>query len=157
MTGTISTCLWFDGKAEEAVNFYRSVFRNSRTLDVMRSGEQGPGPKGSVLAVNFELNGHPFVALNGGPQYAFTPAISLFIHCQDQDEVDWYWDRLLDGGQPNRCGWLADRYGLCWQVVPEVLAAMLQDPDAAKAGRTMRAMLAMTKLNIAELKRAYDG
>jgi predicted 3-demethylubiquinone-9 3-methyltransferase (glyoxalase superfamily) len=154
---TISTCLWFDGQAEEAVNFYRSVFRNSRTLDVMRSGQQGPGPQGSVLAVNFELYGHPFVALNGGPQYAFTPAISLFIRCQDQDEVDWYWERLLEGGQPNRCGWLTDRYGLSWQVVPEVLNSMLQDRDAGKAGRAMRAMLAMTKLNIAELKRAYDG
>jgi predicted 3-demethylubiquinone-9 3-methyltransferase (glyoxalase superfamily) len=154
---TISTCLWFDGQAEEAVNFYRSVFRNSRTLDVMRSGQQGPGPQGSVLAVNFKLNGHPFVALNGGPQYAFTPAISLFIRCQDQDEVDWYWERLLEGGQPNRCGWLTDRYGLSWQVVPEVLNSMLQDRDAGKAGRAMRAMLAMTKLNIAELKRAYDG
>ena len=157
MTCTISTCLWFDGKAEEAVNFYRSVFRNSRTLDVMRFGEHGPGPKGSVMAVKFELNGHPFVALNGGPQFTFSSAISMFIRCQDQEEVDWYWDRLLEGGQPNRCGWLTDRYGLSWQVVPDALGAMLQDRDPAKAGRTMKAMLGMTKLNIAELMRAYDG
>jgi predicted 3-demethylubiquinone-9 3-methyltransferase (glyoxalase superfamily) len=157
MTSTISTCLWFDGKAEQAVDFYRSVFRNSRTLDVMRYGEQGPGPKGSVMAVNFELNGHPFVALNGGPLFTFSPAISLFVRCQDQDEVDWYWERLLAGGQPNKCGWLTDRYGLSWQVVPDALGAMLQDRDPAKANRTMKAMLTMTKLNIAELKRAYDG
>ena len=157
MTCTISTCLWFDGKAEEAVNFYRSVFRNSRTLDVMRFGEHGPGPKGSVMAVNFELNGHPFVALNGGPQFTLSPAISMFIRCQDQDEVDWYWDRLVEGGQPNQCGWLTDRYGLSWQVVPGALGTMLQDRDPAKANRTMKAMLGMTKLNIAELKRAYDG
>jgi len=157
MTSTISTCLWFDGKAEQAVDFYRSVFRNSRTLDVMRYGEQGPGPKGSVMAVNFELNGHPFVALNGGPLFTFSPAISLFIRCQDQDEVDWYWERLLAGGQANKCGWLTDRYGLSWQVVPDALGTMLQDRDPAKANRTMQAMLTMTKLNIAELKRAYDG
>jgi predicted 3-demethylubiquinone-9 3-methyltransferase (glyoxalase superfamily) len=157
MTSTISTCLWFNGQAEEAVSFYRSVFRDSRTLDVVRSGDQGPGPKGSVLAMNFELNGHSFVALNGGPQYTFSPAISLVVLCRNQEEVDRYWDRLLEGGRPNRCGWLTDRFGVSWQVVPEVLDKMLQDRDAAKANRAMQAMLSMTKLDIAELKRAYDG
>lgn len=153
----ISTCLWFDGKAEEAANFYLSIFKDSKVIDTMRWGDTGPGPKGSVLAVTFEINGYEILALNGGPHYSFTPAISLFVKCKTQDEVDHYWDRLLDGGKPMQCGWLTDKFGVSWQIVPTILGEMLQDKDKAKANRVMQAMMQMVKLDIPTLKRAYDG
>lgn len=154
----ISPCLWFDGKAEEAMNFYMSVFKNAKIVNVMRYGEAGPGPKGSVLAVTFELEGQEFIALNGGPQFQFTPAISMFVKCQTQAEVDDYWEKLLaGGGKTQQCGWLTDRYGVSWQIVPTVLGDMLQDKDAAKSQRAMQAMMKMVKLDIAALKKAFEG
>jgi predicted 3-demethylubiquinone-9 3-methyltransferase (glyoxalase superfamily) len=153
----ISTCLWFDGKAEEAANFYLSIFKDSKVLDTMRWRDTGPGPKGSVLAVTFEINGYEILALNGGPHYSFTPAISLFVKCQTQEEVDHYWDSLLAGGQAMKCGWLTDKFGVSWQIVPTILGEMLQDKDPAKANRVMQAMMQMVKLDIPTLKRAYDG
>jgi predicted 3-demethylubiquinone-9 3-methyltransferase (glyoxalase superfamily) len=151
----ITPCLWFDGKAEEALNFYASIFKNSRVYDVKRYGDAGPGTKGSVLAANVELDGQQFMALNGGPMFKFTPAISLFVSCDSQDEVDHYWNRLLEGGRPSQCGWLDDKYGVSWQIVPRALGEMLQDKDAAKANRVMQAMLKMVKLDIATLRQAY--
>ena len=153
----ISTCLWFDGKAEEAANFYTSIFKNSKIVDTMRWGDVGDGPKGSVLTVTFQIDGYEIVALNGGPHFSFTPAISLFVKCKTQEELDYYWDRLLDGGRPEHCGWLYDRFGLCWQIVPTILHEMLQDKDEAKANRVMAAMMKMIKLDIPALQRAYDG
>ena len=154
----ISTCLWFDGKAEEAMNFYLSIFKNGKVANVMRNGAAGPGQKGSVLAVTFELEGREFIGLNGGPHYQFTPAISMFVKCQTQAEVDDYWERLLaGGGKPQQCGWLTDKYGMSWQIVPAALGEMLQDKDAAKANRAMQAMTQMVKLDIAALQKAYDG
>jgi two-component system sensor histidine kinase QseC len=153
----ISACLWFDGKAEEAANFYVSIFKDSRIVDVMRCGEAGPWPKGSVLAVTFLLQGQAFMALNGGPQYSFTPAISFFVKCETQAEVDYFWEKLLaGGGKPVQCGWLTDKYGVSWQIVPTVLPEMLQNKDAAKAQRAMQAMMQMVKLDIAALKKAYE-
>jgi predicted 3-demethylubiquinone-9 3-methyltransferase (glyoxalase superfamily) len=151
----ITPCLWFDGKAEEAMTFYASIFKRSKVVDVMRYGEAGPGPKGTVMAVTFELDGQRFMALNGGPLYTFTPAISLFVSCETQDEIDAYWERLADGGKPVQCGWLTDKYGVSWQIVPKVLGDMLQDEDPEKSARVMRAMLGMVKLEIAGLERAY--
>jgi predicted 3-demethylubiquinone-9 3-methyltransferase (glyoxalase superfamily) len=148
--------LWFDGKAEEAARFYIAIFANSRIVEVMRYGNAGPGPPGSVMSVTFELEGKEFVALNGGPQFSFTPAISFFVSCETQAEVDALWDRLVAGGQPQRCGWLTDKFGLTWQIVPKVLGEMLQDPDAGKSARVMRAMLGMVKLDIAALRNAYE-
>jgi predicted 3-demethylubiquinone-9 3-methyltransferase (glyoxalase superfamily) len=148
--------LWFDGKAEEAARFYIAIFANSRIVEVMRYGNAGPGPPGSVMSVTFELEGEEFVALNGGPQFSFTPAISFFVSCETQAEVDALWDRLVAGGQPQRCGWLTDKFGLTWQIVPKVLGEMLQDPDAGKSARVMRAMLGMVKLDIAALRNAYE-
>ncbi len=153
----ISTCLWFDGKAEEAMNFYLSIFKDSKVLSVTRSGEAGPGPKGSVLVANFEIDGREFIALNGGPQFKFTPAVSFVVNCETQEEVDEYWEKLSAGGEPGQCGWLTDQFGLSWQVIPTILSRLLQDKDAAKAGRAMQAMLQMTKIDIAALQRAYDG
>ena len=154
----ISPCLWFDGKAEEAMNFYMSVFKNGKVVNVMRYGDAGPGPKGSVLAVTFELDGQEFIALNGGPQFQFTPAISMFVKCQTQAEVDDYWEKLLaGGGKPMQCGWLTDKYGVSWQIVPTVLGDMLQSKDAAKSQRAMQAMMKMVKLDIAALKKAFEG
>ncbi len=149
------TCLWFDDQGEEAAHFYMSVFKDSRLGRVHRYTEAGPGPQGAVATVEFELNGQKFLALNGGPQYSFTPATSLVIECADQAEVDYYWERLAEGGQEIACGWVQDKFGFCWQVVPTVLLDMITDPDAAKAARAMAAMLTMTKLDIAELERAY--
>jgi predicted 3-demethylubiquinone-9 3-methyltransferase (glyoxalase superfamily) len=148
--------LWFDGKAEEAARFYIAIFANSRIVEVMRYGNAGPGPPGAVMSVTFELEGEEFVALNGGPQFSFTPAISFFVSCETQAEVDALWDRLVAGGQPQRCGWLTDKFGLTWQIVPKVLGEMLQDPDAGKSARVMRAMLGMVKLDIAALRNAYE-
>jgi len=154
----ISPCLWFDGKAEEAMNFYMSVFKNGKTVNVMRYGEAGPGPKGSVLAVTFELEGQEFMGLNGGPQFQFTPAISMFVKCQTQAEVDDYWEKLLaGGGKAQQCGWLTDKYGVSWQIVPTVLGDMLQSKDAAKSQRAMQAMMKMVKLDIVGLKKAFEG
>ncbi len=154
----ISPCLWFDANAEEAMNFYLSIFKNSKVLSVMRYGEAGPGPKGSVMAVSFLLDGTEIMALNGGPHFQITPAISLFVKCETQAEVDYFWEKLLaGGGKTQQCGWLTDRFGVSWQIVPTVLGEMLQDKDAAKSQRAMQAMLGMVKLDIAALKKAYEG
>lgn len=153
----ISPCLWFDGNAQEAVDFYVSVFRNARIVDTLLHNEASPGPVGKLLAVQFELDGEAFLALNGGPEFAFTPAISMFVECDDQAEIDHYWDKLLDGGQAMACGWLTDRFGVTWQITPRRLLGMLQDADPAKANRTMAKMREMIKLDIAALERAYRG
>ena len=153
----IFTFLWFDHEAEEAATFYVSLFKNSKITGVTRYGEGGPGPKGTVMSVTFELDGRKFGALNGGPLFKFTEAISLFINCEDQKEVDELWEKLSAGGTKSRCGWLKDRYGLSWQVVPTVLGKYLGDKDPAKAKRVMEAMLQMDKLDIAKLTKAYEG
>jgi predicted 3-demethylubiquinone-9 3-methyltransferase (glyoxalase superfamily) len=152
----ITPFLWFDGKAEEAMTFYTSVFKNTKVGKVMRYGDAGPGPKGSVMSASFELEGLEFTALNGPPMFNFTPAISFFVNCQTQDEIDTLWAALCEGGQTQQCGWLQDRFGLSWQIVPTVLGEMLQDKDAAKASRVMQAMLRMVKLDIKLLKQAYE-
>ncbi|MEU6241613.1 VOC family protein [Streptomyces sp. NPDC047024] len=152
------TCLWFDGQAEEAAHFYVSVFKDSGIGDVLRHGEAGPGEAGTVLTVEFTANGQRFVALNAGPQFRFNEAISFQILCADQKEVDHYWDRLTeDGGEPGPCGWLKDRFGVSWQVVPERQLEMIKDSDPAKADRAMRAMMTMGKLDLAALEQAYAG
>ena len=153
----IAPFLWFDDKAEEAVDFYISIFKNSKVLTVTRYGKAGPRPEGTVMVVKFHLNGQEFCALNGGPQYAFTPAISFYVDCETQQEVDELWAKLSEGGQIVQCGWLKDKYGLSWQIVPSVLIEMLQDKDPAKAERVMKAMLQMKKIEIKGLKQAYDG
>ncbi|MCC7022497.1 MAG: VOC family protein [Thermomicrobiales bacterium] len=158
MAQKISPFLWFDDQAEEAANFYVSIFDNSEILDVVRYGEAGPGPAGTAMTVSFRLDGTEFTALNGGPQFQFTEAVSFAIDCDSQEEVDRYWDQLAaDGGEPGPCGWLKDRFGLSWQVVPRRLTELLQDPDREKADRAMRAMLQMHKIDIAALERAYKG
>jgi predicted 3-demethylubiquinone-9 3-methyltransferase (glyoxalase superfamily) len=151
----ITPCFWFDGKAEEALEFYAGIFRNSRVFNVMRYGEAGPGPAGSVLSASVVLDGQEFMALNGGPMFQFTPAISLFVQCESQEEVDHYWNRLIEGGKASRCGWLDDKFGISWQIVPTALGRMLQDKNPAKANATMQAMLQMVKLDIAKLEEAY--
>ncbi|MEU2428304.1 MULTISPECIES: VOC family protein [unclassified Streptomyces] len=156
-TDGFTTCLWFDGQAEEAANHYVSIFENSRLGRIVRYTEAGPGPAGSVVTVEFEANGQKFVALNGGPQFTFTEAVSFQILCADQDEIDHYWSRLTEGGQEVHCGWLRDKYGLSWQVVPAVLGDMVADPDPEKAKRATEAMLSMVKLDIAVLEKAYKG
>ncbi len=153
----IITFLWFDDQAEEAANYYVSIIPDSRVLGVSRYGDAGPGKKGSVMVVTFELAGQQFQALNGGPEFKFTEAVSLLVNCETQEEVDTLWERLSEGGEKGPCGWLKDKYGLSWQIVPTVLEELLQDEDAAKANRTMRAMLQMGKLDIAALKRAHAG
>lgn len=156
--GRITPFLWFDTQAEEAATFYVSVFPRSRILDVARYGDAGPGPAGAVMTVRFELDGEPFVALNGGPDhYAFSEAISFLVGCASQEEVDHYWDRLTEGGEEGPCGWLKDRYGLSWQIVPDQLGGLLADPDPERAKRAMAAMLGMRKLDVAALQRAADG
>jgi predicted 3-demethylubiquinone-9 3-methyltransferase (glyoxalase superfamily) len=152
----ITPFLWFDGKAEEAANFYVSVFRNAKVVSVTRYGQAGPGPKGSVMSAVFQLEGQQFHALNGGPQFKFSPAISLFVDCETQQEVDELWERLSAGGKTNRCGWLDDKFGLTWQIIPKILVKLLRDKDAGKANAVMQAMLKMGKLDIAGLQRAYD-
>jgi predicted 3-demethylubiquinone-9 3-methyltransferase (glyoxalase superfamily) len=151
------TCLWFDTQAEEAATFYTGIFPDAKLGTVYRHTEAGPGPAGSVMLVEFELNGQKFSALNGGPQFTFNEAVSIVVPCADQAEVDYYWERLSDGGQEVACGWLKDRYGLCWQIVPTVFFDMVADPDAAKVGRVMQAMMGMTKFDIAGLDQAYAG
>ena len=153
----LTTCLWFDGQAEEAANHYVSIFKRSKLGRIGRYTEAGPGPAGSVLAVEFELNGQKFVGLNGGPQFTFSEAISFQVFCDDQDEVDYYWSKLSEGGEEGVCGWLKDKYGVSWQVIPAGLIEMIGDAEAEKAKRTTEAMLGMTKLDIAELRRAYEG
>lgn len=153
----ITPFLWFDNQAEEAANFYVSVFENSRVGTIARYGDAGPGPKGSVMTVAFELDGQEFVALNGGPQFKFTEAISFVVNCKTQAEVDKFWRKLSEGGQEGPCGWLKDRFGLSWQIVPSVLPELLNDPDPVKSKRVMEAMLEMKKIDIAGLRRAYDG
>jgi predicted 3-demethylubiquinone-9 3-methyltransferase (glyoxalase superfamily) len=147
--------LWFDGKAEEAARFYVSIFKNSQIGSITRYGDTGPGPKGSVMSVTFQLDGVQFYALNGGPMYSFTPAISFFVNCETQQEVDELWEKLSSGGRKDRCGWLNDRYGVSWQIIPTLLREMLQDKDAERAGRVMQAMLKMDKIDIGALRRAY--
>jgi predicted 3-demethylubiquinone-9 3-methyltransferase (glyoxalase superfamily) len=152
-----TTCLWFDGQAEEAAHYYASIFQSSKIGKIGRYTEAGPGPAGSVLAVEFELNGQKFVGLNGGPQFKFSEAISFQIFCEDQDEVDYYWSKLSEGGEEGPCGWLKDKYGLSWQVSPKGLVETLGDADPEKAKRTTEAMFEMTKLDIAALERAHKG
>jgi predicted 3-demethylubiquinone-9 3-methyltransferase (glyoxalase superfamily) len=154
----ISTFLWFERNAEVAAEFYTTLFPESRITHVARGGDGGPVPKGSVMTVAFELAGHKVTAINGGPHYALTPAVSLVVSCQTQDEIDHYWDALIaDGGKPSRCGWLVDRFGLSWQVVPSNLGELLTDADPAKAGRVGRAMMGMEKLDLATLRGAHRG
>ena len=151
------TCLWFDTQAEEAATFYTNIFKDGKLGAVHRATEAGPGPAGSVMLVEFEVHGQKFTALNGGPQFTFNESVSIVIPCADQAEVDYYWDRLSDGGQENVCGWTKDRYGLSWQIVPSVFFEMVSDPVPAKAGRVMQAMFTMTKFDIAALQKAYTG
>ncbi|MGE5758758.1 MAG: VOC family protein [Gemmatimonadota bacterium] len=151
----ITPFLWFNGNAEEAVNFYVSIFKHSAVLSLSRYGDAGPGPKGTVMSATFQLEGQKFYALNGGPEYAFTPAISLFVDCETQQEVDELWTKLSEGGEPGRCGWLKDRFGLSWQIIPTALGKLLSDKDPRKAGRVMQAMLQMSKIDIQGLQQAY--
>jgi predicted 3-demethylubiquinone-9 3-methyltransferase (glyoxalase superfamily) len=153
----ISSFLWFDTQAEEAAKFYVSVFPNSRIAATARYGEAGPRPKGMVMTVAFELDGREFVALNGGPEFKFTEAVSFSVDCKTQAEIDHYWEKLSAGGEQGPCGWLKDRYGLSWQVNPSILGEMLSDPDARKANRVMEAMLKMKRIDIEQLKKAYQG
>ena len=153
----ISPFLWFENKAEEAANFYTSIFKNSKILGLTRYGEGAPGPKGSVMTVSFQLDGHNFVALNGGPHFKFTEAISFVVNCETQQEVDEYWGKLSKGGQEVQCGWLKDKYGLSWQIVPTILNELMQDKDPARSQRVMQALMQMKKLDIESLKKAYEG
>ena len=153
----ITPFLWFDNNAEEAMNFYVSVFKNSKIGKVTRYGEAGPGPAGSVMTVEFELDGQEFVGLNGGPHFKFTEAVSFTVRCETQEEIDYYWDKLSEGGQTSRCGWLKDKFGLSWQVEPRILGDLMADKDPEKAKRVMEAMLKMDKIDIEPIKRAYEG
>ena len=153
----ITPFLWFDNNAEEAMNFYTSIFKNSKVLTVSRYGEAGPGPAGTVMTAEFELEGQEFVALNGGPRFQFTEAISFVVNCETQDEVDYFWESLSEGGQKSRCGWLKDKFGLWWQVVPTILAELMNDKDPEKSKRVMQSMLTMDKIEIEPLKRAHEG
>ena len=155
---TITPCLWCDNNAEEMAEFYRSVFKDFELLSAVRGAGGGRTPEGAVLTMNFRINGQEFMALNGGPHFKFSPAISFFVTCRTQDEVDDYWAKLTaGGGEPGQCGWLTDRFGVSWQIVPAILGELLQDPDREKAARATQAMLKMTKLDIAALKHAYDN
>jgi predicted 3-demethylubiquinone-9 3-methyltransferase (glyoxalase superfamily) len=150
----ITPCLWFDGRAEEATEFYTSIFKDSRVGKIARYGEAGPGKPGSVMTVTFEIEGQEFMGLNGGPQFQFSPAISFVIHCKSQKRVDYYWDRLLEGGAPQQCGWLTDKFGMSWQIVPNILPKLLKDKDPERSQRVMQAMLQMVKLDVKALKEA---
>jgi predicted 3-demethylubiquinone-9 3-methyltransferase (glyoxalase superfamily) len=152
----ITPFLWFDDKAEEAMNFYVSIFKNSRVASVTRYGEAGPGPKGTVMIAKFQINGQEFFALNGGLKFKFTEAISFLVNCETQEEVDKFLEKLYDGGEKSRCGWLKDKYGLSWQIVPTVLGEMMQDKDPEKSKRVMEAMLQMDKIDIKALRQAYE-
>src|SRR5687768_14565936 len=151
MTQPIAPCLWFDGTAEDAVNYYVSVFKDAKVLHVDRFSDVGPDPEAPVVFIEFQINGQPFQAINGGPEFHFTEAISFSIECETEDEVDYYWNTLIgDGGEPSQCGWLKDKFGVSWQIVPAMLNKLLRDADRIRAGQTMRRMLQMTKLDIAE-------
>jgi predicted 3-demethylubiquinone-9 3-methyltransferase (glyoxalase superfamily) len=150
----ITPFLWFNDQAEEAANFYVSVFRNSKVKAVTRYGDAGPGPKGSAMTVNLELDGQEFTALNGGPQFPFTEAVSFVVHCDTQQDVDAYWEKLTDGGRASQCGWLKDKYGLSWQIVPKALPRLLQQSDPTKAQRVVQALMTMAKIDIARLEQA---
>jgi predicted 3-demethylubiquinone-9 3-methyltransferase (glyoxalase superfamily) len=154
---TITPFLWFDTQAEAAANFYVSLFKNSRIVAMTRYGDAGPGPRGSVMTVEFELDGQRFTALNGGPNFKFTEAISFTVPCETQEEVDRFWEKLSEGGEKRDCGWLKDKYGLFWQITPTVLPKMLKDPDPEKSQRVMAVMMTMKKLDISELEKAYKA
>jgi predicted 3-demethylubiquinone-9 3-methyltransferase (glyoxalase superfamily) len=157
MSQKITPNLWFDTEAEEAAKYYTSIFKNSRIVNVTHYTEAGPRPAGTVMTVEWELDGQRFVGINGGPEFTFSEAFSLAINCEDQDEVDYYWEKLTEGGEEGPCGWLKDRYGLSWQVVPEGMDELFADPDPRRAERAMRAMFQMRKLDIATLREAADG
>ncbi len=157
MKQKIVTFLWFDGNAEQAMKHYMSIFKGSKKLAVTRWGEVGPGPKGSVLTVAFELEGQQFVALNGGPEFKFTEAISLLVNCDTQKEIDYYWKRLSQGGSKSQCGWLKDKFGLSWQICPRVFMDMIRDKNPKRVDRVMAAMMTMTKFDLARIKAAYVG
>jgi predicted 3-demethylubiquinone-9 3-methyltransferase (glyoxalase superfamily) len=153
----IVPCLWFDNEAEEAVNFYTSLFKDSKIISISRYGEGAPKPAGTALTVIFQMNGQEFMALNGGPEFKFTEAVSLFVDCESQQEVDNYWAKLTaDGGEESQCGWLKDKYGLSWQIVPNALGGLLSDPDPAKSKKVFDALMQMRKIDIATLERAYE-
>ncbi len=152
----ITPFLWFDGKAEEAANFYVSIFKNSKVCTVNRYGDRGPGPKGSVMIATFQIDGQNFIALNGGPQFKFSPAISFVVNCETQEEVDHFWEKLSEGGKIQQCGWLQDQFGVSWQIVPTALARLMSSPDREKSGRVMGALMQMTKIDIQRLQEAYD-
>jgi len=152
----ITPFLWFDDKAEEAMNFYVSIFKNSKRGCISRYGEAGPGPKGTVMVATFQLEGQDFIALNGGPHFKFTEAISLVVNCETQEEVDGFWEKLSEGGSRGQCGWLKDKYGLSWQIVPTALGELMSDPDPEKSKRVMQSMLQMKKLDIKGLRQAYQ-
>ena len=152
----ITPFLWFDNSAEEAANFYTSIFKNSKINSVSRYGDAGPGPKGSVMTIGFTLDGQDFTALNAGPHFKFNESVSFVVHCKTQEEVDNYWDKLSAGGKESQCGWLKDKFGLSWQITPDALIELLGDKDAAKAQRVMQAMLQMSKIDIQKLKDAYN-
>lgn len=153
----ITPFLWFDGKAEEAANFYVSIFKNSKILNIARFGEAGPGPKGSAMVVSFQIEGQKFSALNGGPQYTFSPAISFLVDCETQAEVDELWTKLTAGGKEVQCGWLTDKFGVSWQIIPRAFMEMMQDKDPVRSQRVFKAMMQMIKIDIETLKRAYRG
>jgi predicted 3-demethylubiquinone-9 3-methyltransferase (glyoxalase superfamily) len=152
----ITPFLWFDGRAEEAVNYYTSIFKNSKIINITRNGEGGPGPKGSVMTATFQIEGQEFMVLNGGPEFKFNEAISFFVNCQTQEEVDTLWEKLTEGGEEGQCGWLKDKFGVSWQIVPSLLGEMLRDQDPEKAKRVMQAMLQMHKIDTAVLRQAYE-
>jgi len=153
----IHPVLWFDNQAEEAASYYVSIFKDAEILSVSRYGDAGPRPAGSVLTASFRIEGQEFTALNGGPEFTFTPAISFFVDCGAQEEVDQLWEKLTAGGRPGQCGWLEDKFGVSWQIVPKILIELLNDSDPIKSQRVMSAMLQMSKIDIASLKRAYEG
>lgn len=151
------TCLWFDGRAEEAMKFYTSVFKKSDKGDITRYGEAGPGKKGSVMTATWEIEGQRFMGLNGGPEFKHSNAVSFVVPCKTQKKLDYYWDKLLEGGTPQQCGWLTDKFGLSWQITPTILPKLLRDKNAAKRDRVMKALLGMVKLDIKALKKAAEG
>jgi len=153
----ITTFLWFDDQAEEAAHFYTSIFKNSRILHTSHYVENTPGTEGTVMTVSFQLEGQEFMALNGGPHFNFTEAISLYVNCENQEEVDELWEKLSDGGEPGRCGWLKDKHGISWQIVPTILGDLIQDKDTEKSNRVMQALLKMKKLDIKTLQQVYEG
>jgi predicted 3-demethylubiquinone-9 3-methyltransferase (glyoxalase superfamily) len=153
---TITPCLWFDNNAEEAVNFYLSIFKDAKVLHVARYGDAGPGPKGSVMVIRFLLQGQEFLALNGGPMFKFSEAISMIVNCATQEEIDYYWEELLAGGKAQQCGWLKDKFGLSWQITPALIGEFMQDKDPRKSNAVMKAVLGMVKLDIQRLKEAYE-